>query len=69
MPLLENDHFLVELGKLFQKSRVGGPQAVIITLKHCKFLFLFDLVFFPSSISLILRCVLLFIVDIDILCG
>ncbi|VDK59346.1 unnamed protein product [Anisakis simplex] len=34
MTLLENDNFLVELAKLFQKARVGGPQAVSITLKH-----------------------------------
>lgn len=36
MTLLDNDHFLTELSKLFQKARVGGPQAVTITLKHCK---------------------------------
>ncbi|VDM44520.1 unnamed protein product [Toxocara canis] len=34
MALLENDHFLVELAKMFPKARLGGSQAVTITLKH-----------------------------------
>uniref|UniRef100_A0A0M3IB22 Signal recognition particle 14 kDa protein n=2 Tax=Ascaris TaxID=6251 RepID=A0A0M3IB22_ASCLU len=34
MTLLENEHFLVELAKMFQRARLGGPQSVTITLKH-----------------------------------
>lgn len=37
MTLLENDGFLVELNKLFQRARLGGPGAVYITMKNCKF--------------------------------
>ncbi|KAH7730241.1 signal recognition particle 14-like protein [Aphelenchoides avenae] len=34
MTLLENDAFLVELNKLFHKSRLGGPGAVYVTIKN-----------------------------------
>ncbi|MFH4977464.1 hypothetical protein AB6A40_004173 [Gnathostoma spinigerum] len=34
MSRFDNDRFLVELSKMFQKSRLGGPQAVTITLKY-----------------------------------
>uniref|UniRef100_A0A915Q3W1 Signal recognition particle 14 kDa protein n=1 Tax=Setaria digitata TaxID=48799 RepID=A0A915Q3W1_9BILA len=34
MTLLDNDHFLVELAKLFQKSRTSPQYPITITLKH-----------------------------------
>uniref|UniRef100_A0A914D9S5 Signal recognition particle 14 kDa protein n=1 Tax=Acrobeloides nanus TaxID=290746 RepID=A0A914D9S5_9BILA len=33
MTLLDNDHFLVELNKFFQNSRLDGPKSVSITMK------------------------------------
>uniref|UniRef100_A0A0R3S1E3 Signal recognition particle 14 kDa protein n=1 Tax=Elaeophora elaphi TaxID=1147741 RepID=A0A0R3S1E3_9BILA len=38
MTLLDNDHFLVELAKLFQKCRTSNQHNITITLKHfCSF--------------------------------
>ncbi|VDM93578.1 unnamed protein product [Onchocerca ochengi] len=34
MTLLDNDHFLVELAKLFQKCRTSNQHTITITLKH-----------------------------------
>ncbi|VIO99493.1 Uncharacterized protein BM_BM3580 [Brugia malayi] len=34
MTLLDNDHFLVELAKLFQKCRTSTQHTITITLKH-----------------------------------
>uniref|UniRef100_A0A914VJ97 Signal recognition particle 14 kDa protein n=1 Tax=Plectus sambesii TaxID=2011161 RepID=A0A914VJ97_9BILA len=34
MTLLDNDHFLTELGKMFQRSRMGGAGSVSITMKR-----------------------------------
>ncbi|VDN38827.1 unnamed protein product [Gongylonema pulchrum] len=34
MTLLDNDHFLAELSKLFQKARLSGPRAITITLSR-----------------------------------
>lgn len=36
MTNLTHEQFLAELGKLFMASRLGGPGAVSVTLKHCK---------------------------------
>ncbi|MCP9260808.1 hypothetical protein DINM_003960 [Dirofilaria immitis] len=38
MTLLDNDHFLVELAKLFQKCRTSSQNTITLTLKHCEFL-------------------------------
>ncbi len=35
MTLLENEAFLAELGKLFERSKGGGPKTLSITMKRC----------------------------------
>ena len=44
MTRYDNDHFLEELKKLFQKPKLGGSQSVAITMKSCMLLlFIYEL--------------------------